>query len=53
MEATLEEAERLVDACAAAKRGALGELVGKAGAIKAQLKFVSEALRELMGLPGS
>lgn len=53
VEATLQEAGGLIERATAAKRAALALVVDQAGSIKAHLKFVSQALRELMGLPGS
>lgn len=52
LEVTLEEAGRVIDLQQEGLRAQVDACVGKAARIKANLKFVAEAIRELMDMPG-
>jgi prefoldin subunit 5 len=51
LEVTLHEAGRVIDLKQEALRVQLGRCVDKAARIKAHLKFVAQAIHELMQLP--
>lgn len=51
LEVTLQEAGRAIDLRQQALRLKLGSCTDKAARIKAQLKFVAQAVHELMQLP--
>lgn len=52
LEVTLEEAGRVIDLQQAGLRAQVEACVDKAARIKANLKFVAEAIRELTAMPG-
>jgi hypothetical protein len=51
LEVTLQEAGRVIDLKQEALRVQLGRCINKAARIKAHLKFVAQAIHELMQLP--